>query len=64
MGHHFSNGFIWASQGGGWEYPVLWTVLIISFAFFGAGDFSLDRSLKNRFNIPLWIKHLMGGRSY
>ncbi len=23
LGHHFTNGFIWASPGGGWEYPVL-----------------------------------------
>ena len=62
LGHHFSNGFIWASPGGGWEYPVLWTVLILSFAFFGAGDFSLDRSIKNTMNPSRWIEHLMGGR--
>jgi len=62
LGHHFSNGFIWASPGGGWEYPVLWTVLILSFALFGAGDFSIDRYLKDRFHLPQWIKHIMGGR--
>lgn len=62
MGHHFLKGFIWASPGGGWEYPVLWTALILSFAVFGAGDFSLDRSLKNTYKLPSWLKHLMGGR--
>lgn len=62
LGHHFSKGFIWALPGGGWEYPVLWTVLIVSFAVFGAGDFSIDRYLKNRFCVPKLIKHLMGGR--
>lgn len=62
LGHHFTNGFIWASPGGGWEYPVLWTALILSFSVFGAGDFSLDRSLKNAYTLPNWLKHLMGGR--
>lgn len=61
LGHHFSNGFIWASPGGGWEYPVLWTMLILSFSFFGAGDFSLDARLNARYSLPLWLKYLMGG---
>ena len=61
MGHHFSKGFIWASQGGGWEYPVFWTVLILSFAIFGAGDFSLDGVLKKTFRLPRFLRHLMGG---
>lgn len=62
LGHHFSHGFIWASPGGGWEFPMLWSALILSFVFFGAGDFSLDRALKNTYKIPTWLKHLMGGR--
>ena len=64
LGHHFSKGFIWASQGGGWEYPVLWTTLIVSFAVFGAGDFSIDRYLKDKFKLPTLIKHLVGGRHF
>jgi putative oxidoreductase len=62
LGHHFSNGFIWALPGGGWEFPVLWAVLVISFAFFGAGNFSLDRALKNAYQLPGFLKHIMGGR--
>ena len=62
LGHHFMNGFIWAIPGGGWEFPVLWGVIILSFAVFGAGDFSLDYIFKNNYNVPNWIKHLMGGR--
>ncbi len=42
LGHHFSLGFIWASTGGGWEYPVFWTVLVLIFAVTGANQFSLD----------------------
>jgi uncharacterized membrane protein YphA (DoxX/SURF4 family) len=62
LGHHFSNGFIWANAGGGWEYPVLWSVLVLTFVLFGAGNFSVDRYLKDHYQVPRWIRHLMGGR--
>ncbi len=45
IGGHFFNGFIWASTGGGWEYPVLMMVLFLTYAATGAGAFSLDRVL-------------------
>jgi len=61
LGGHFDDSFIWASKGGGWEYPVLWTTLILSFAVFGGGGFSIDRWLKDHWNIPMWIRFLMGG---
>lgn len=64
LGQHFFNTFIWVSPGGGWEFPVFWAVLILSFAFFGAGNFSLDRVIKDNMKLPMWIKHLMGGRHY
>jgi putative oxidoreductase len=60
MGHHFSMGFIWASPGGGWEYPVLWSTLIISFALFGGSGFSLDHVINDQMRLPRWIKFLMG----
>ncbi len=60
MGHHFSIGFIWASPGGGWEYPALWGTLLLSFAILGADTFSLDTALKNAFKLPRWLKFLMG----
>ena len=61
LGHHFSLGFIWANPGGGWEYPVLWSVLILSFACFGAGELSLDGLLRRNISLPRWITYLMGG---
>jgi putative oxidoreductase len=61
LGGHFLDGFIWASPGGGWEYPVFWTTLILSFAVFGGGGFSIDRWLKDHYNVPMWIRALMGG---
>lgn len=42
-GGHFSSGFIWAN--GGWEYSALMIVLFLTFAYAGAGAFSLDRAL-------------------
>ncbi len=38
---HLPNGFFWT--GGGWEYPVLWAVVALSFVARGGGRFSLDR---------------------
>jgi putative oxidoreductase len=61
LGHHFQIGFIWATPGGGWEYPFLWSVLIISFSLFGAGEFSLDYTLAKRFKLPSWTQWMMGG---
>ncbi|MEM7025828.1 MAG: DoxX family protein [Pseudomonadota bacterium] len=45
LGEHFGLGFIWASPGGGWEYPVLMMVLFASFAVTGGGRFSIDHTL-------------------
>lgn len=60
LGHHFELGFIWASPGGGWEFPVLWSVLILSFCVFGANSFSIDQVLKDRYQLPGFVKKLMG----
>lgn len=60
LGGHFSIGFNWAAHGGGWEYPVLWTCLLLCFAVFGPGYFSMDQSLIKRYKLPKWVHHLMG----
>lgn len=44
IGGHFGLGFIWASAGGGWEYPVLMMVLFLSFMVRGGSAFSIDRT--------------------
>ena len=61
LGHHFANGFIWAAPGGGWEYPVLLMGLFAVFATLGAGEFSVDGFLTDRFTLPSWVRYLMGG---
>lgn len=60
LGGHFENGFIWAGSGGGWEYPVLWVALLLSFSFFGPGYFSIDQYLCSKFSLPNWIVKIMG----
>ena len=59
LGGHFFLGFIWASPGGGWEYPVLMMILLVSFVIDGAGPFSVDNVLLRRFTPPAWIRRLM-----
>ncbi len=59
LGHHFMLGFIWANVGGGWEFAVLWMVMIASFAVCRSPQFSFDQLLKERFNIPALIRWWM-----
>ena len=60
MGHHFQLGFIWATTGGGWEYPVLWSALIFSFVLGGGRWLSLDEVISEHVTLPGWVKFLMG----
>ncbi|MDS9467632.1 DoxX family protein [Paracoccus sp. MBLB3053] len=40
---HGGNGFTFSNQGGGWEYPVLWAVVMLALSFLGDGAWSLGR---------------------
>jgi putative oxidoreductase len=42
---HFKNGYGWTSQGGGWEFPLLWGLIVFAIALRGGGPYSLDRKL-------------------
>ena len=56
MGGHFSNDFTWLNRGGGWEYPMLWTVLCASFALTGGGRISADAWLRRQWpRAPKWL---------
>jgi putative oxidoreductase len=39
---HLPNGWIFSARGGGWEFPAMWTVLMLVQAGLGAGAFALD----------------------
>ena len=59
LGHHFSLGFMWVNRGGGWEFPVLWSILILSFSLFGSFGFSLDFILEKHLKLPSWVRWLL-----
>lgn len=44
---HFGAGFFWTD--GGWEYPVLWAIVALSFITKGGGRYSLDHQFGIRF---------------
>ncbi|MCO6414961.1 DoxX family protein [Siccirubricoccus sp. KC 17139] len=39
---HIGNGWVFSAAGGGWEFPVFWTVLLVVQAGLGAGAHALD----------------------
>lgn len=38
---HLGNGWLFTAKGGGWEYPVFWTVTLVVQALLGPGAFAL-----------------------
>jgi putative oxidoreductase len=42
------NGLPWTRPGGGWEYPAMWTALLLFIAIRGGGTWSLDHPLGSR----------------
>jgi putative oxidoreductase len=41
---HVGNGWLFTNQGGGWEFPVFWTVALVGQALLGDGAFALRPS--------------------
>ena len=49
---HWGTGFKdfpWNRQGGGWEYPLFWALIITAIGLRGGGPYSLDRKLGREF---------------
>ncbi len=44
---HLGNGFFWTE--GGYEYPLLWLILTLTFVVKGGGTYSIDRGLGKEF---------------
>jgi len=59
LGHHFSLGFIWAGRGGGWEFPILWSVIILSFGFIKPTLFTIDEFILKNFRLPKTLRSIM-----
>src|ERR1039457_4557793 len=41
---HVGGGWLFTNQGGGWEFPVFWTVALVAQALLGDGAFALRTS--------------------
>ena len=42
--HHVGNGWLFSAEGGGYEFPVFWTVTLVVQALLGAGAFAFDNA--------------------
>lgn len=52
MWAHSGNGWVFSNQGGGWEYPLFWAVILVVQAMLGSGAYAVDdmRSSKSSAN--------------
>lgn len=45
---HAGNGFTFSNAGGGWEFPVFWTVLLVAQALLGSGAHAIGSPLRQK----------------
>ncbi|RYM08239.1 DoxX family protein [Sphingobium cupriresistens] len=45
---HAGNGFTFSNPGGGWEYPVFWTIVLASQAIIGDGAYAIGNPFKSK----------------
>ncbi len=45
---HAGNGWVFSSEGGGWEFTVFWAIVQVAIALLGAGAFALRIPALNR----------------
>tara|TARA_R110002012_G_scaffold79146_5_gene201631 strand:+ start:3971 stop:4309 length:339 start_codon:yes stop_codon:yes gene_type:complete len=43
---HLSNGWMFSNEGGGWEFPLFWSVALLVQAGLGGGSFILNRRFR------------------
>lgn len=39
---HSGNGWVFSNQGGGWEYPLFWAIILVAQTMLGSGAFAVD----------------------
>lgn len=42
---HLGNGWVFSSEGGGWEFPVFWAIALLVQAGLGSGSLTVNRRL-------------------
>ncbi|SFN85937.1 putative oxidoreductase [Cohaesibacter marisflavi] len=45
---HSGNGWVFSSEGGGWEFPLFWAITNLSIALLGSGAFALRLPVVNQ----------------
>jgi putative oxidoreductase len=45
---HAANGFTFSNPGGGWEFPVFWSILLVAQAMLGGGAYAIGDPFKTR----------------
>lgn len=45
---HSRNGWLFSNAGGGWEYPLFWTLVLIVIALIGDGAYSVSAARRQR----------------
>lgn len=45
---HAGNGFSFSNPGGGWEYPVFWTIVLAAQALLGDGAYAIGNPLQKK----------------
>ncbi|HPE25067.1 DoxX family protein [Albidovulum sp.] len=43
---HSANGWVFSSQGGGWEFPLFWAIVQAAIALLGSGAWALKTSAR------------------
>ena len=51
---HAGNGWMFASQGGGWEFPAFWTAMLVVQALLGTGALALRLPIPAA--VPAWAR--------
>nr|WP_319390740.1 DoxX family protein [uncultured Cohaesibacter sp.] len=46
---HSGNGWVFSSQGGGWEFPLFWAITNVVIALLGSGAFALRLPVVQKF---------------
>jgi putative oxidoreductase len=41
---HIGNGWVFSAEGGGYEFPIFWTVTLFVQALLGSGSFALENA--------------------
>lgn len=45
---HAGNGFLFSNPGGGWEFPVFWSIMLVVQALLGGGAYAIGNPFRKK----------------